>query len=233
MPDVWVKPPSLAPDIPTAMERQRAILDAERRLNSLGWQIVTNYDLASMSQYFRCSCVDVTWDRVMIAGAQVGVALPDKASSFGRLWYSHIEPKGTWLNLPWMYRGTGAAGAMASIGLGSFVDSAGIWAGKLQPGAVMQAWNVAEDYFRVMNGDPVVGDGEVHYGHSFIFLNYVHSDSDADADTDKAIIGMQIADNGFRSAQPNHPNRYIKPSEFAVWFGANHTSGVHLTDLIY
>src|SRR5262249_53550011 len=156
---------------------------------------------------------------------------PDKASSFGRLGNSHIEPKGTWLNLPWMYRGTGAAGAMASIGLGGFVATLGIWAGKLQSDAVIQAGDVDDHYLRVMDGGPVVVDGEVHYGRSFIFLIDVHSDSDADADTDKAIIGMQIVDNGFRSAQPKLPSHYITPSEFAVWFGANHTSGVPLTDL--
>jgi hypothetical protein len=224
MPDVWVKPPSLAPFIiPAQIDRQKAILDAERRLNSLGWQIVTNYDLSG-NKYPACLCVDVTWDRVMLAAAQVGVALPrDKASDFGRLWYSRIEPKRTWLNLPWVYRGQGAAGAMAYIGLGSLVDAAGIWAGKLRPGAAMQAWNVADDYYRVRDGDPASVDrpGEFkHYGHSFIFLSYVHSD--------KGIIGMQIADNGFRGGRP-----FIMSSEFALWFGANHNSGVRLTDLIY
>ncbi len=220
MPDVWVKPPSLADVImPAEIERQKAILNAERRLNSLGWQIVTNYDLSD-NKYPRCLCVDVTWDRVMLAATQVGVGVPrDKTSDFGRLWYSHIEPKRTWLNLPWMYRGKGAAGAMAYIGLGSLVDAAGIWAGKLQPGAIMQAWHIADDYCRL----PAIVDlpGEFkHYGRSFIFLSYVHSD--------KEIIGMQIADNGFRGSKP-----YIGPREFAMWFGANHNSGVPLTDLIY
>jgi len=221
MPNVWVKPPSLAPFIiPAEIDRQKAILDAERRLNSLGWQIVTNYDLSG-NKYPACLCVDVTWDRVMLAAAQVGVALPrDKASDFGRLWYSRIEPKRTWLNLPWVYRGQGAAGAMAYIGLGSLVDVAGIWAGKLQPGAVMQAWNVADDYYRVRDGDAVGGDPDKNYGHSFIFLNYVHSAT--------TITGMRIADNGFRGDWP-----FITRGEFALWFGANHNSGVPLTDLIY
>jgi len=221
MPDVWVKPPSLADVIiPAEIERQKAILDAERRLNNLGWQIVTNYDTSS-NKYPDCDCTDVTWDRVMLAADQVRVALPhDKASNFGRLWYSYINDKRTWLSLPWEYRGAGAAGAMAYSGQGRLVDQAGIWAGKLQPGAVMQAWNVAEDYYRVRNGDPVVGDPNIRYGHSFIFLNYVHSD--------KGAIGMQVADNGFQGH-----SSFVAPGEFAIWFGANHNSGVRLADLIY
>src|SRR5215475_5508532 len=173
MPVVSVKPPSLAGVIiPERIERLTAIDNAKGRLNRLGVQIVNNY-FASGNKYPGGLCVDVTWDRVMLAAAQASVLsvyFQDKGSDFGRLWYSRIEPKRTWLNLPWVYRGAGAAGAMAYIGLGSLVDAAGIWAGKLQPGAVMQAWHITEDYFRVMNGDPVVGDGEVHYGHSFIFL---------------------------------------------------------------
>lgn len=220
MPDVRVKPPSLADVlIPAQIERQKAVLEAQRRVNSLGWQIVTNYDV-SRNKCPGGECVDVTWDRVMRAAAEVGVGLPrDKASDFGRLWYSRIAPKKTWLNLPWLHRAAGAAGAMAHIGMGSLVGRVEIWAGKLQPGAVMQAWNVADDYYRVRDGNPAGDNPDRNYGHSFIFLGYVHSDT--------AIIGMQIADNGFRGDKP-----YIGPGEFAVWFGANHNSGVRLTDLI-
>jgi hypothetical protein len=57
-------------------------------------------------------------------------------------------------------------------------------------------------------------------GHSFIFLNYVHSDT--------AITGIQIAGNGFLGHRPS-----VTRSEFAQWFGANHNSGVRLSDLLY
>src|SRR5262249_17626487 len=133
MPDGWGKPPSLADVIvPAEIERQKAILDAEKRLNSLGWQVGTKYD-TTHNKFPDADCTDVTWDRVMLAADQVRVALPhDKASNFGRLWYSYINDKRTWLSLPWEYRGAGAAGAMAYSGLGRLVDQAGIWAGKLQ-----------------------------------------------------------------------------------------------------
>jgi hypothetical protein len=231
MPVVSAKPPSLADVIiPERIERLTAIDNANGRLNRLGVQIVNNY-FASGNKYPGGECIEVTWDRVMLAAAQASVLsvyFQDKVSDFGRLWYSHtgagdvdhVRAKRAWLNLPWVYRGAGAAGAMAYIGLASLVDVAGIWAGKLQPGAVMQAWNVADDYYRVRDGDAVVGDPDIHYGHSFIFLNYVRSDT--------AITGMSIADNGFRGHRP-----FIMPGEFAIWFGANHNSGVPLTDLIY
>ena len=223
MPVVSAKPPSLADVIiPERIERLTAIDNAKGRLNRLGVQMVNNY-FASGDKYPHRDCTDVSWDRVMLAAAQASVLsvyFQDKASDFGRLWYSYLEPKRTRLNLPWVYRGAGAAGAMAYIGLGSLVDAAGIWAGKLQPGAVMQAWNVADDYYRVRDGNAPGSNPDKNYGHSFIFLNYVHSAT--------AITGMRIADNGFRGDWP-----FITRGEFALWFGANHNSGVPLTDLIY
>jgi hypothetical protein len=59
---------------------------------------------------------------------------------------------------------------MAYAGLGTLVDSDAIWAGKLEPGAVIQTWAVASDYGRVKNGQKPTS-----YGHSFLFLNYVYS----------------------------------------------------------
>src|SRR5882762_1558896 len=161
MPVVSERPPSLADVIiPERIERLTAIDNAKGRLNRLGVQIVNNY-FASGDKYPAGDCTDVTWDRVMLAAAQASVLsvyFQDKASDFGRLWYSYTEPKRTWLNLPWVYRGQGAAGAMAYIGLGSLVDVAGIWAGKLQPGAVRQHCDIADAYSRVRDGDAVPGD---------------------------------------------------------------------------
>jgi hypothetical protein len=104
---------------------------------------------------------------------------------------------------------------MAYIGLASLVDGAGIWRGELQEGAVLQAWKVAADYYRVRDGD-----APGSYGHSFIFLNYLHSDT--------AITGMRIADQGFLGDRP-----FVTRGEFALWFGANHNSGVRQSDLLY
>src|SRR5215475_488456 len=116
MPIVSERPPSLADVIiPERIDRLTAIDNAKGRLNRLGVQIVNNY-FASGDKYPNRPCVDVSWDRLMLAAAQASVLsvyFQDKASDFGRLWYSNIDPKRTWLNLPRMYRGAGAAGAMA------------------------------------------------------------------------------------------------------------------------
>jgi len=218
MPPGSTRPPSLSDVlVPLRTDRLTAINQAEGRLNRVGTQIVNNY-LASNNKFPGGDCTDVSWERVTRAAGDVGV-LPlfffEKSSDVGRLWYSRIEPKSSWLRLPWLYRGQGAAGALAYAGFGGLVDGTGIWAGKLQPGAVIQAWKTKGDYYRVREGEEPQS-----YGHSFIFLNYVHSNT--------AITGMCIADQGFLGDRP-----FVTRNEFALWFGANHNSGVQAADLLY
>ena len=174
-------------------------------VNRFGQKIVENYN-KTLHKEPGGRCYEACYTRVSVAAKQVGVALPalDHTSDFGRLWGSYIKPKETWLKLSEDYRGKGAAGAMASAGLGALVDSEGIWTGKLKPGAVIQTWKTMSDYERVRDGDAVV-DGS--YGHSFIFLNYVYSGS--------AISGLAIADQGFQNGDP------LAKGEYGFWVGAN------------
>jgi hypothetical protein len=117
---------------------------------------------------------------------------------------SEIDPE--WQSLPEEYRGKGNAGAIAYAGMGTLVDSIGIWSGQLRPGALMQVWWYKKDYEQVVSGvnvkklDP--------YGHSFIFISYVR-------DENNEIIGLKIADQGFQSYRP------ILPRDYEVWWAVN------------
>lgn len=178
-------------------------------VNRFGQKIVENYNKAA-SKTPGGLCYEATYARVSAAAKQVGVALPalDRTGEFGRLWASFIKPKESWLELSEDYRGKGAAGAIASAGLGTLVDSQGIWSGKLKPGAVIQTWKTTSDYERVRDGDKVENDS---YGHSFIFLNYVYSGS--------AVSGIAIADQGFQSGDP------LAKGEYGFWVAANLGTG--------
>src|SRR5215470_17720927 len=92
MPVVSERPPSLADVIiPERIDRLTAIDNAKGRMNRLGVQIVNNY-FASADKYPGGECIEVTWDRVMLAAAQASVLsvyFQDKTSDFGRLWFSH------------------------------------------------------------------------------------------------------------------------------------------------
>jgi hypothetical protein len=176
---------------------------ARDHTNRLGERVVDNYNRAS-NKTPGGRCYDACYARVSDAGRQVGMAVPafDAASAFSRLWGSLIRPRTTWLELPEDYRGKGAPGAMASEGLGTLVDSAGIWSGRLRPGAVIQTWRVAADFDRVRDGHEPSS-----YGHSFIFLNYVYAGA--------GISGMAIADQGFQNDAP------VERGEYGYWVGAN------------
>jgi len=115
-----------------------------------------------------------------------------------------VAPQKTWRDLPEEYRGKGAAGAMAWAGLGTLVESDGIWGGLLKPGAVVQVWKHPDDFERVKSGNAVV-DGS--YGHSFIFLHYTYVGSTID--------GMVIADQGYQNSRP------VARGEYAYWIAAN------------
>jgi hypothetical protein len=172
-------------------------------LNRLGNRIVDNYNQSTKKEPGGL-CYEACYARVKEAAKQVAVAVPafDNKSAFSRLWGSLIYPKKTWLELPEEYRGKGAPGAMASVGLGTLVYSDGIWAGNLKSGAVIQVWRVASDFYLVKDGD-----SPTSYGHSFLFLNYVYSGS--------AISAIAIADQGFQNGKP------LTKGAYGYWVGAN------------
>ena len=140
--------------------------------------------------------------------------LPDSMASkfytpkqvFNLLYASASEISQGWRSLPEKYRGKGNAGAIAYAGMGTLVDSSGIWNGQLRPGALMQVWCHKEDYKKVVQGvnvkklDP--------YGHSFIFINYVFNEKNE-------ITGLKIADQGFQSYRP------VIPRDYEVWWAVN------------
>ena len=173
-------------------------------LNRLGEKVVENYN-KSYSKEPGTRCYEACFARVREASKQIGgKLLPalDNESTFGRLWASYIKPKKTWLELPEEYRAKGAAGAIAWAGIGTIIDADGIWAGNLEPGAVIQTWRNAADFERVRDGD-----APVSYGHSFIFLNYAYSGS--------GISGVVIADQGYQNRAP------LVRGDYGFWVGAN------------
>ena len=140
--------------------------------------------------------------------------LPDSMASkfhtpkqvFDMLYASASDTNQGWRSLPERYRGKGNAGALAYAGMGTLVDSSGIWGSKLRPGALMQVWRYKEDYEKVVQGVNV--EKLDPYGHSFIFISYVCNEKNE-------IIGLEIADQGFQSYRP------IIPRDYEVWWAVN------------
>jgi hypothetical protein len=178
--------------------------------NRIGERVVENYN-QSNNKDPQGKCHRACYARVQEASRQTGgPALPkvnwDDPKSltdpFVILWSSYLGAGAEWFKLPEQYRGKGAAGAIAYKGWGTLVEGVDIWAGKLKPGAVVQAWIRQSDYERVRDGKkPVEG------GHSFIFLNYVRKGT--------TITGMMIADQGYQSGTP------LDKSQYGYWVGAN------------
>ncbi|MDQ6436449.1 hypothetical protein RB623_20560 [Mesorhizobium sp. LHD-90] len=178
--------------------------------NRIGERMVENYNL-SKNKEPGGKCHRTCYARVEEASRQTGgPALPkvnweDKKSltdPFVILWSSYIGVGKAWFDLPEKYRGKGAAGAIAYKGWGTLVEGVDIWAGKLKPGAVIQAWGDAADYPRVRDGKASESGG-----HSFIFLHYVKSGT--------TITGMVIADQGYQNGSP------LKKGDYGYWVGAN------------
>jgi hypothetical protein len=173
--------------------------------NRLGQRAVDDYSL-STNKGPGGACYATCYSRVKAASKQVGIAVPDwtNTSDFGRLWGSLISPKDTWLELPEEYRGKGAAGAVANEGLGTLVDSQGIWSGDLKPGAVVQVWKVSSDYDNVRDGL-----APSNIGHSFLFMHYVRSGA--------GISAIVIADQGYQGNAP------LVKGDWSYWVAANLT----------
>ena len=125
---------------------------------------------------------------------------------FNLLYVTASKPDKSWQSLPEKYRGKGNAGAITYAGMGTLVDSTGIWGGKLKPGALMQVWRYKEDYIEVVQGADVAKLDP--YGHSFIFISYVRDDKGV-------ITGLRIADQGFQSYRP------LVPRDYDVWWAVN------------
>ncbi len=190
---------------PQMLGQATARAASQSNSNRLGRRIVANYEAAAIKTT-RLKCFQTSYARVREAAIQERIPLPALESPvFGRLWASYIIPLSSWLTLPGIYRGLGAPGALASMGLGKLVDTAGVWSGKLQPGAVMQTWWTQADFDAVRAGRPA------KIGHSFIFLSYEYSGS--------VITALNIADQGYQSKTP------LERKWWGVWIGANHTSG--------
>ena len=71
---------------------------------------------------------------------------------------------------------------------------------------MLQVWRHQSDYNLVVNG---TNDKDFDpFGHSFIFIGYLHNEKND-------IIGLQIADQGYQSHRP------LKPNDYEVWWGVN------------
>jgi hypothetical protein len=110
------------------------------------------------------------------------------------------------------YRGTGAAGALVFLGLGTFVPEADIWTGGLRPGAAMQVWRHRDAFELLRVGSVALKGGKTRpiqatdanfYGTSFVFVRYVGSAHD------------EIEVRHFSGVERH------KKSDFEVWVAAN------------
>jgi hypothetical protein len=183
--------------------------------NRLGRRIVENYEKSARDRARSGDCYAVTYDRVQAATQQVGDARPlapvgkdDWPRLTRRMFYVIwgsllIVGKSKWKEIPDVYRGRGAPAAMVGDGRGdALLEAEQIWAGLLEPGAVLQTWKHFDDYIRVVNGDEALS-----YGHSFIHKEYVYEG--------KSIVGMKVIDNGF------HGTETIKRGKWGYWVAAN------------
>jgi len=181
-------------------------------------KIVENY-LNSENKEPKGHCLSVSKARFeeaykAVHGHSVYQDLPDSMATkdytpkqvFNLLYASASETQQGWRSLPEKYRGKGNAGAIAYAGMGTLVDTSGIWSGQLRPGALMQVWRFKVDYEQVVQGVDVKKLDP--YGHSFIFISYVR-------DEENRIIGLEIADQGFQSYRP------LQPRDYEVWWGVN------------
>ncbi|MEN3379144.1 MAG: hypothetical protein V7604_4499 [Hyphomicrobiales bacterium] len=183
--------------------------------NRLGRRIVENYENSARDRARTGHCYNVTYDRIQVATQQVGDARPLPPVSqedwakvehrmFYTIWGSHVDiGKEKWKEIPDVYRGRGAPAAMVGDGRGDgLMEADQIWAGLLEPGAVLQTWERFDDYIRVVNGDK-----SLHHGHSFILKEYVYEG--------KSIVGMKVIDNGW------HGTRTVRRGSWGYWVATN------------
>jgi len=115
------------------------------------------------------------------------------------------------LDVPAEYRGTGPAGAFVYAGVGKFVSEADIWAGRLEPGAVLQVWGHRGDY-DLMRAGRIKENGKWRritdsdgsfYGTSFVFVRY-------DTETHERMLVRHFGGTEWKSK-----------SSYEVWVAAN------------
>jgi hypothetical protein len=115
------------------------------------------------------------------------------------------------LDIPVGYRGTGPAGALVYAGRGWLVPETDIWAGKLNPGAVLQVWGSRKDYELLRAGEIGKGDKKRRirdsdasfYGTSFVFVRY-------DTETNERMLVRHYGRTEWKSK-----------SSYDVWVAAN------------
>lgn len=181
-------------------------------------KIVENYILSENKEP-NGHCLEVSKDRFErayreIHGHSVYEDLPEAMGTerytpqqvYNLLYVSASDTKKGWRSLPEEYRGKGNAGAVVYAGMGTLVDTEGVWSGKLQPGALVQVWRYKKDYEKVVKGADVKKLDP--YGHSFVFIRYVRNEK-------QEIVGLKIADQGFQSYRP------LIPRDYEVWWGVN------------
>ncbi len=203
---------------PEVLTNETELTNGAEVVGPVALKIVENYNNAVKKEPGG-DCLAVSKGRFMkayweIYGHSVYRDLPNHMATneytarevFDNLYVSASGVHKGWRNLPEKYRGKGNAGAIAYAGMGTLIDSTGIWGGKLRPGALLQVWRYKNDYLEVVKG---VENKELDpYGHSFIFLEYVH-------DENNDIIGIRIADQGFQSYRP------LLPRDYEVWWAVN------------
>ena len=115
------------------------------------------------------------------------------------------------LDVPAEYRGTGPAGALVYAGLGEFVSESDIWAGKLEPGAVLQVWG-SRDAYDLMRAGQKEENGKMRrindsdasfYGTSFVFVRY-------DTETNERMLVRHYGSTEWKSK-----------GSYDVWVAAN------------
>ena len=190
-------------------------VDSQSAYSPVGTEVAQQFLVNSNNQSPGGDCFSIVYQRLAQAFDRVAdIKLPHLAAfqQFDRLFGSKWNPSTSWLRFPLQYRGKGAPGALASIGLARIVDIAGIWsaAGDLEEGAVVQTWKKTNDFNGIRDGTGPELDPDTNLpryeGHSFIFLEYV---DDADG------RGMRVADQGYKN------NTILRRTDYEQWFGGN------------
>jgi hypothetical protein len=142
--------------------------------------------MASVSEVHReqseALCYEATEERLrrgyqLATGSRFEFESKEQKSTFDTILASF---PGKMLDVEEQYRGSGAAGALVHLGLGSFVAGNAIWTGALKPGAALQVWKHRKAYDLLRIGE--VQDGKTtrrltnadadFYGTSFVFVRY-------------------------------------------------------------
>ena len=178
------------------------LISTQRYIHRFGTRIVENWR-KDPNKWPREDCMWYTYRLARQAMQQLGGApLPRYSKRYAvvALWGSHIDVgKKKWLTLPEEWRARGGPGAMMYEGRGTKIyENADIFAGALEPGAIIQGWLTFSDYMSVWNGDPI----KPNHGHSFYFREYVRG-------------GMKVIDAGF------HRDRVVTRSAWGYMIATN------------